>query len=195
MESLRSFISTRLETERLYLRGFRAGDGGWYYSVGQRNRNHLAKYESDNVALAAKNCEEAEDIVLELADIWEKRKSFFLAGFEKATDEFVVQVYIGPVNINLPEYQIGYFVDQSHEGKGYATEAVKATLTYTFENLKAYRVSLECDDTNERSWRVAERCGMIKEGHRRQNKKNADGTFSGTLYYGLLRSEFKAFGR
>jgi [ribosomal protein S5]-alanine N-acetyltransferase len=193
MESLRSIIPARIETERLYLRGFRPGDGGWYYSVGQKNGNHLAKYESDNVVLAAKNCEEAEDIVRELATIWEERKSFFLAGFEMGTDEFVVQIYIGPVNVNLPEYQIGYFVDQCHEGKGYATEAVKAALKFTFGNLGAYRVSLECDDTNARSWRVAERCGMVKEGHRRENKKNSDGTFSGTMYYGLLRSEFKTF--
>ncbi len=195
MESLRSIITVKIETERLYLRGFRPGDGDWYYAVGQRNRSHLAKYESDNVALAAKNCEEAEDIVCELAAIGEQGKSFFLAGFEKGTDEFVVQIYIGLANINLPEYQIGYFVDQSHEGKGFATEAVKAALTFTFENLGAYRVSLECDDTNERSWRVAERCGMVKEGHRRENKKNADGTFSGTRYYGLLRSECKSSER
>ena len=61
-----------------------------------------------------------------------------------------------------------------------------------FEHLKAHRVRLECDDSNVRSHRVAERCGMVKEGHIRENKKNPDGTLSGTLHYGLLRSEFAA---
>jgi len=33
---------------------------------------------------------------------------------------------------------------------------------------------------------------MVREGHIRENKKNSDGTFSGTLQFGLLRSEFGA---
>ena len=41
-------ISTRLETQRLYLRPYRAGDGPMYYAVGQKNRDHLARYETDN---------------------------------------------------------------------------------------------------------------------------------------------------
>ena len=41
-----------------------------------------------------------------------------------------------------------------------------------------------------RSRRVAERCGFALEGHIRENKLNPDGTFSGSLYFGLLESEF-----
>jgi len=33
---------------------------------------------------------------------------------------------------------------------------------------------------------------MILEGHIRENRRNADGTLSGTLHFGLLRSEFEA---
>jgi RimJ/RimL family protein N-acetyltransferase len=56
--------------------------------------------------------------------------------------------------------------------------------------LKAHRVRIECDETNVRSYRVAERCGFSREGHFRENKKHPDGTMSGTLFYGLLGSEF-----
>jgi aminoglycoside 6'-N-acetyltransferase len=38
---------------------------------------------------------------------------------------------------------------------------------------------------------VAERAGFVREGHLRQNKLNADGSVSGTLLYGLLRSEYE----
>ena len=191
MQPLDATIPTLLETERLHLRSFQPGDGEWYYAVGQRNRAHLAEFEPDNVVLEAKTIAEAESIVRDMAAVWEKRKSFFLAGFKKGTEEFVVQLYIGQVNADLPEFEIGYFVDQGYEGQGYVTEAVRAALTFIFESLGAHRASLECDDTNVRSWQVAERCGMVKEGHRRENKKHADGTFSGTVYYGLLRSEFE----
>ena len=34
-------IPTRIETERLYLRCYEAGDGPWYYAMSQQNRSHL----------------------------------------------------------------------------------------------------------------------------------------------------------
>jgi ribosomal-protein-alanine N-acetyltransferase len=72
------------------------------------------------------------------------------------------------------------------------TGAAKVALRFCFEHLGAYRVCLKCDDTNQRSFTVADRCGMIREGHLRANKKNADGSITGTLLYGLLRNEFLA---
>ncbi len=194
MQTLDDVFRSGLETERLHLRSFRPGDGEWYYRVGQSNRAHLAKFEAGDVVLEARSKAEAEDIVRDLAALWSMGKSYFLAGFEKATGEFVVQLYIGRLDPDLPEYEIGYFVDQGHEGQGFVTEAVKAGLGFCFENLGAHRVSLECDDTNFRSWRVAERCGFVPEGHRRENKKHADGTLTGTLYYGILRGEFERRG-
>jgi aminoglycoside 6'-N-acetyltransferase len=185
-------IPTHLETERLYLRCYQPGDGQWYYAMSQKNRAHLTRYESDNVAMTIKTEEEAEIVVRDLAAAWVARDCFFLCAFDKQTGGFVAQIYIGAVNWALPEFQIGYFVDKDYEGRGYVTEAVTGTLQFIFDHLKAHRVRLECDDTNVRSYRVAERCGMRREGHIRDSKKNADGTIGGTLYFGLLRSEFEA---
>jgi RimJ/RimL family protein N-acetyltransferase len=163
--------------------------------MSQKNRAHLARYESDNVVMSIQNEEDAEIVVRDLAAQWAARNCFFLGVFDKQTDEFVAQIYVGPVNWDLPELQIGYFVDKDHEGLGYVTEALQATLRFIFDHLQAHRVRLECDDANVRSYRVAERCGMVKEGHFRENKKNSDGTFSGTLHFGLLRSEFEITSR
>jgi RimJ/RimL family protein N-acetyltransferase len=187
-------IPTRIETARLILRCYQAGDGRWYYAMSQKNRAHLSRYEAGNRAMAIQSEEDAEAMVRAMAAEWVARNAFFMGAFDKKSDEFVAQIYVGPVSWNAQEFQIGYFVDQDHAGQGYVTEAVKATLGFIFEHLKARRVSLECDDTNVRSYRVAERCGMIREGHFRENKKHPDGTFSGTLYFGLLRSEFEALG-
>lgn len=51
---------------------------------------------------------------------------------------------------------------------------------------------LETDRLQLRCYQVAEQCGFVCEGHLRENKKHADGTLSGALYYGLLRSEFES---
>jgi ribosomal-protein-alanine N-acetyltransferase len=183
---------TRFESNRLYLRPYQAGDGPWYYAMSQRNCTHLARYEAENPATSLRSEQEAEILMREFAADWTARSHFFLGAFEGTTDEFVAQIYIGPVNWDLPEFEIGFFVDRDHEGQGFVGEAVQASLRFLFEQLGAYRVRLHCDDTNLRSRRVAERCGFVLEGHIREDKKNPDGTFSGTLCYGLLKSEFES---
>lgn len=181
---------TQFESQRLILRCYQPGDGPMYYTVGQANLAHLQRYESGNIILTAKNEVEAELLVQELAADWAARKSFFLGAFDKASLTFVAQIYVGVVSWETPEFEIGFFVDQRHEGQGFVTEAVKATLAFIFEHLQARRVSLRCDETNTRSWRVAERCGFTREAHWREDKRNPDGTFSSTFCYGLLRGEY-----
>jgi RimJ/RimL family protein N-acetyltransferase len=183
-------IPTRMETERLYLRCYAQGDGSWYYPMSLQNRAHLARYESENPVMAIQSEQQAEEVVRSFAMQWAEGRNFFWGAFDRTTDVFVAQIHVGLVSWELPEFQIGYFVDIAHEGRGYITEAVGAALLFVFQHLHAHRVRLECDDTNVRSMRVAERCGMVKEAHLRQNKKNRDGTCSGTMIYGLLKSEF-----
>lgn len=185
-------IPSRIETERLYLRSYQAGDGPMYYAASQRNRQHFSKYESGNVLMQIKDEEHAEAIVRELAADWIARNCFFIGIFEKETSAWVGQVYIGPTNWELPEFIIGYVADLNQEGKGYITEAVKAVLCMLFNDLKAHRVRSECADTNVRSYRVLERCGFTREGHFRENKKNPDGTFRGDYHYAILKREFTA---
>ncbi len=184
-------IPSHYESERLHMRSYRAGDGPMYYAVSQNNREHLARYESDNVVMQIKSEKDAEIMVRDLAADWVARGSFFIGAFDKKDQRFVAQIYVGPANWDLPEFQLGFFVDKDHEGQGYITEAVKATLEFLFRHLKAYRVSAECDETNVRSIKVLVRCGMVREGLLRENKRNADDTVTGTVHYGLLRGEFK----
>ena len=82
-------IPTRFETERLILRCYQPGDGPMYFAVGRENREHLARYEAENVILSAKSEQEAEDIILELADDYETWNCFFLGAFDRASGEFV----------------------------------------------------------------------------------------------------------
>jgi ribosomal-protein-alanine N-acetyltransferase len=195
MHKLLLDIPTQIETKRLRLRPYQAGDGPMYYAVSQKNRAHLAPFESGNVIMSIKTEEDAEVAVRDLAAAWVARECFFMGAFDKETGDFVAQIYIGPINWDLPEFLVGYFVEVDHEGHGYVTEALKGALQFIFEHLKAHRVSLECADTNVRSCRVAERCGMVREGHTRENKQNADGTYRGDLKFGLLRQEFEALNR
>ncbi len=186
-------LPAQIESERLILRPYQAGDGAAYYNLAQNNKKHLLPFEAGNAALEINTGEEAEILVREFAAEWVARSIFFVGGWEKATGELVVQIVLSVVNWYLPEFEIGFFVDKDHEGKGFVTEGSRAMLRFAFERLGAHRVSAGCNDTNIRSQHVLERCGFTREAHIRQNKhhiKLADGTFSGDYHYGMLREEY-----
>jgi RimJ/RimL family protein N-acetyltransferase len=155
-----------------------------------KNRYHLSRYEAGNAVMRIHSAEDAEQVVSGFAESWAARRAFFLGAFLKETQEFVAQIYIGVVNWDLPEFELGYFADVDHERKGYVTEAAKAALHFIFDHLRAQRVRLECDDTNVRSYAIAERCGMVLEAHFAENKENPDGSITGTYHYGLSKQEF-----
>jgi RimJ/RimL family protein N-acetyltransferase len=179
-----------METERLYLRAYKTDDGPILYAAGVRNRDHLAEFESDNFLNALENEAIAEEIVGEIAADWKARKCFFIGIFEKVSGEWIGQVYVGPINWELPEFIIGYVADVNHEGKGYITEAVNCVLGVLFTDMGAHRVKSACNENNTRSWRLLERCGFTREGHLRETRRSADGNYHGDYLYGLLRREF-----
>jgi len=190
MQSWHPSISTQIETQRLILRPYQPGDEVWYYEMSRQNREHLRQYESGNAVMSILTPKDAEAVVCEFSQKWETQKSFFLGAFCKDTQEFVAQIYIGVVNWESHEFELGYFADVHHEGKGYVSEAANGALRFLFERMNAQRVRLECDDTNVRSYKVAERCGMVLEAHFPEDKQNPDGSLSGTYHYGLSRSKY-----
>ena len=174
-------IPESMETKRLYLRCYQAGDGLMYYAAGVRNRDHLAKFESGNVVMGLKDGEHAEAVVGELAAEWKAQICFFIGVFHKRTDEWVGQVYVEPTYRELPEFTIGFVADVNFEGKGYISEAVKRVVQMLFKDMGAHRVTSECNENNIRSIRLLERCGF---------RKIADGSFHGDFLFGLLRREY-----
>ncbi len=182
-----------LTTRRLHLRRYVAGeDAGWYAEMALRNRAHLARYESGNAAMRITCENEAHKVLDEFAEMAESGRAAFLGAFRRTDEVFVGQIYVGVGNSALPGYLLGYFCDVNHLRQGYISEAATATVRALFETCEAERVGLGCDDTNIASARIAEGLGMMREGHIRADKRNADGTVTGSLLYGLLRADLSA---
>lgn len=187
--SLQIPLPERIDAERIYLRRYRMDDAELYFRIGQANRDHLERYETTNAVRTIGTSDEAEAVVRRLIEAWDRGQAFFYGVFDR-TDAFVAQVYVGPADRTLPAYTIGFFADRDHEGMGYVSEAVGAVLRCLFIECGAHRVRMECDDTNVRSARVAERCGMTREGHLRKSKRHRDGSLTGTLLYAMLRGDY-----
>ena len=84
--------------------------------------------------------EDAKKMIINFVNDWKSRTHFFMGAFLKESKQFVAQLYVGPIDWDLPEFGIGYFVDVDHEGKGYVTEAVKAIIATLFEKLNAHKI-------------------------------------------------------
>jgi RimJ/RimL family protein N-acetyltransferase len=64
----------------------------------------------------------------------------------------------------IQERELGYTFDSAHWGHGYATEAAQCVFAYARDSLGLKRVISVIDGDNVRSLRVAERCGLRREG-------------------------------
>lgn len=188
---MHSGLTIPIRTNRLIIRPYRVDDATWYYRMSLKNKEHLTRYEAENPVMSIQTEAEAVKVIKDFVSLWDEQRYRFMGVFLKETNEFVAQIYLGKTNAELPEFLIGYFADIDQTGNGYVSEAVTAVVRDLFAKAGAHRVQIETDDTNTRSIRVAQRCGFVKEGHLRENKMNPDGTISGTLYFGLLKSEFR----
>ena len=79
---------------------------------------------------------------------------------ERESGRLVGDVGLSPAEGELGVIKIGYTVAPMFQGRGYATEAVGALVTYAFETLGADVVRAYARAENLPSIRVAERVGM-----------------------------------
>ena len=65
--------------------------------------------------------------------------------------------------LEIPMFEIGYWLETALSKQGYATEMVKALTDFAFKSFNAARVQIITQVGNEASRRVAEKCGFILE--------------------------------
>ena len=85
--------------------------------------------------------------------------------------------------------QVGYILDASAWGQGFAAEAVGALLRHGFEAMDLNRVEADIDPRNTASARLLQRLGFSREGLLRE-RWIVDGEVSDSEVYGLLKREF-----
>jgi RimJ/RimL family protein N-acetyltransferase len=88
--------------------------------------------------------------------------------------------------------ELGWVLDPSHTGAGYATEAVRELLRYCFEDLGVHRVVANCFLGNVASWRLMERLGMRRELHAVEESLHRSGQWLDTVGYAILAGEWRA---
>ena len=87
--------------------------------------------------------------------------------------------------------EIGWVLDPTHAGHGYATEAVHDLLRMGFEEIGVRRIVANCFADNEASWRLMERVGMRREVHTRSESLHRSGRWLDGYGYAILADEWR----
>lgn len=178
-----------IETTRLIIRKYKKGDGESLFNLLERNDNREYLKDHVNEATIVKTPEEAEIRIRQFIAYWVSRERFVLGVWLKSSQTYIGQLWIEPKHWEVSSFELGWFLDRTHQGQGFATEAVTTAIDFLFNNFKAHKIIVLTRDDNEKSFKLAERCGFIKEGHFIDHGVK-NGKRFGLYCYRLLKYEY-----
>lgn len=144
-----------VETERLVLRGFTERDFPAYAAMraDAKVMTFLGGPQDPHTAWRG---------MAAMVGHWALRGFGFFCVEEKASGTCIG--HCGPwYPHDWPDYEIGYTLARSAQGKGYATEAARAALRFAYEDLGWTTAISVIDPQNHASQNVARKLGATKE--------------------------------
>ena len=144
-----------ITTERLLLRRSRPEDA-----------ERIARYRSDPDVHRFQGWErtDADGVRAEIEEMARRTPGdpgwVQVSVLDRATGELLGDVGLSPAAGEPGVVKLGYTIAPEHQGRGYATEAVRALIDFVFDALGADLVRIYADDDNVASHRVAEKSGM-----------------------------------
>ena len=85
-------------------------------------------------------------------------------------NKLVGMIGLHPINWANRATAIGYWLAESHQGKGIMTKACDTVLQYAFEFLQLNRLEIRAAAENVKSQAIPKRLGFIYEGRARQSE-------------------------
>lgn len=156
-----------LRTKRLILGLPRAEDAYELHAYALRNHEHLAPWSPPAPADWRQFAAYAR-LVERIEREFEAGQSvrFWLRLGHAWEGKLIGAVSLGVITLAaFRACYLGYHTDRAHEGQGYMTEAVSAAIAYAFDELKLHRIMANYVPHNERSERLLQRLGFVKEGY------------------------------
>jgi len=175
-----------IETSRLLLRPMEIGDAPAIHAYWSDPEFH--RYVSTEPPASPDAAREMVQGWIALAA--EKRRPFWVM-VAKESNQVVGTISINVLDLTNHCGQLGYEVAREQWGKGIATEAVRAVLSYGFGTMGLNRIAAYCWDGNVASQRVMEKAGMRYEGTLRQ-VRYAKGAYHDMRLHARLASEWRA---
>jgi RimJ/RimL family protein N-acetyltransferase len=153
---------TEFKTDRLQIRMPMPGDGKVMFEAINASIEDLKPWLP--FAHIDQTEEDVEINIREAHLKFLKREDLRLLVFLKETGELIASSGLHRINWDIPKFEIGYWIDSRHSGKGYMTEAVQGITDFAVNELKARRIEIRCDTRNKKSSAIPERLGFTLEG-------------------------------
>jgi RimJ/RimL family protein N-acetyltransferase len=148
-------------TERLALRDLEANDGPRVFSY--HRHPEVARFQS----WGTESVDVVQTYIRGLAGVepGEPGKWYQVGIFLVEGGKLIGDCGFRVVENDPTQAEVGLTLAPEFQGKGYATEALRALLNYLFTTLKKHRVFGSADPRNVSSIQLQERVGMRKEAH------------------------------
>jgi RimJ/RimL family protein N-acetyltransferase len=177
-------VPEQIDTERLLIRPPRLGDGAAVNVAVRESFNELQPWMP--WAEEIPSVEQSEIFARESAARYARREDLPMLLFERSSGELLGASGLHRIDWSVPAFEVGYWCRTSRTGRGYISEAVRGICKMAFTSLSARRFEARMDDTNERSWRIAERLGFTLEGILRQDTRAPSGELRDTRVYSII---------
>jgi ribosomal-protein-alanine N-acetyltransferase len=157
---------TTLFGRRILLRPIVVNDFSAWQEVRRRNADWLLKWEPQRLPGQPDVIESRDAFAARCSARQRERQLGTAYGF----GIFVDGTLAGEINLNsvqrgpFQNAYVGYWIDETHAGKGYVPEAVVAIARYAFEELYLHRIQIAIIPRNTASRRVVEKLGIRDEG-------------------------------
>lgn len=123
--------------------------------------------------------EDTEYFIHQCIKAWERslqdRNERTLVIMDIKNKYFIGSIGLTPLNLLIPSFEIGYWIDQRLTGQGLMSEAINGLVHYLWAVHYARRIEIHCEVNNEKSANVAKRLNFPLEAKMVNARLTADG--------------------
>lgn len=175
-----------LQNDKVLLRPVQSGDYHdfkkitddpdlWYYFTTDLSESELLKQWVD----------------IAMAD-WDAGRRMAFTIVERSTGKIAGSTSLGSFSDRDARAEIGWtWIGKSFQGKGINDQSKLLLMEYCFDTLGLERVEIKTDVLNHYARKALKRMGIIEEGILRSHTLVAHGRRRDTIYYSVLKSEWK----
>jgi len=174
----------RLEAERLYLKRIGVEYAPTLYQIIETEKERLVSHLPHMAGV--RSLQDEETWLIEMEEKWSEGKAFGYGIFAHEYDFFLGHIAVINVEWAHRGCELGYWIRDAGEGKGYMTEAVKTLESAVFD-AGFHRVEIRVASNNTRSEEIPRRCGFQLEGRLRDCLRLGD-EFRDLFIFAKLRA-------
>lgn len=174
-----------LHSSRLLLRPIKSEDAPAVFAY--RSDAETNKFQGT----IPKELTEVDDFISKIPSEINLPKTWFqFVIIENQSQEIIGDLGIHFIDAENKQCELGCTIRKESHGKGFATEAMKASIDYLFSVLNKHRMMASVDPENIASIKLLERLGFRKEAHHKESLLIND-VWVDDVIYAILNREWK----